>query len=155
MSLFYSTLTQLALGQVFLQFLPYESFDAVTRDSAELFMFWRIFCQQLLQHFPPPTIGWFFICRLFFTRFDFFSDIKCVQYQAFLAVLVILPHTNLQGGWETFLKLRNVGNMFSTDITILQIYFLTLSQLHISSTRSIMPVSIFRYWYTVPVPISW
>ena len=32
--------------------------------------------------FPLPEFSGFFICRLFFTRFDFFSDIKSVQYQA-------------------------------------------------------------------------
>ena len=48
----------------------------------ELFTFRRILCRQLLQHFLRLHLAHFPVV-FYFTYFDFFSDIKWVQYRAF------------------------------------------------------------------------
>ena len=46
----------------------------------EFFMLWCIFCRQLLRHFPRLKLADFFVV-FFITYFDFFSDIKSIQYR--------------------------------------------------------------------------
>ena len=57
--------------------IPYESFHTVTRVNC---LHLADFLPATYASFSPQTFGRFFY-RLFLTGIDFFSDIKCFQYQ--------------------------------------------------------------------------
>ena len=67
--------------------------------------------------FPPPTFGWFFICRLFFTRFDFFSDFKCIQYQTITYVNTFLSNFVVVIKFQKHLALSRITLCFDSALS--------------------------------------
>ena len=82
---FYSTLTHMAgvVGNVFFQY-PWEPVFTVTCQIFFTILHYNFW--QLLGHFPAQNLADLFI--LFFAYFNFFSDIKRVQYRTRINVLL-------------------------------------------------------------------
>ena len=86
------------------------------RESTEFLRFGGSFVGNFCV-ISPPTFGWFFICRLFFTRFDFFSDFKCIQYQTITYVNTFLSNFVVVIKFQKHLALSRITLCFDSALS--------------------------------------